>query len=148
MLRKLFILLAMTFMVLPFASQADGPAVVATHIWIREAPQGESVMTGYLTLDNLSSQKLMLVSVASPDFDSVVIQRSATPEDRDKGQPVANLTIPAHKNFVFTPAGYQLLLTKPLKRLFDGDLVTLTLTFSDHSSLTIIAPVRYDQPRN
>ncbi|HVC37947.1 MAG TPA: copper chaperone PCu(A)C [Gammaproteobacteria bacterium] len=148
MLRKLSMLLTMSFALLPCTSQADGPAVAASHVLIREAPPGVNVMASYLTLENLSGQTLTLVNINSPDFKSVVIHHGVLHDDTDKTQPVANLSIPAHKNYVFAPDNDYLMLTKPVKPLFDGDLVTLTLTFSDHSSLTIMAPVRRDQPRN
>jgi periplasmic copper chaperone A len=148
MMRRVLMLLAMTVAAFPFSGQADGPVVAATHVWIREAPAGMADLAGYLTLQNLSSRTLTLISVTSPDFGSIFIQHSTAKDGELDTQPVTNLAIPAHKVLVFASGGYQLTLTKPVKRLFDGDLVTLTLTFSDHSSLTIMAPVRSDRPQN
>lgn len=148
MLRKSLLLLSMAVAAFPFVSHADGPAVAATHVWIHQAQQRAGAMQGYLTLENLSDRTLTVVGITSPDFDSVAMQRDLPQAATGSAQPVANLTIPAHKNFVFAAGGYQLLLTKPVKQLFDGDLVTLILAFSDHSSLTIMAPVRRDRPGN
>ncbi|MGA9851943.1 MAG: copper chaperone PCu(A)C [Gammaproteobacteria bacterium] len=148
MLRRIFISLFMALSLMPLVSHADGPAVAASHVWIREAPPGVSVMAGYLTLENLSDQTLTLASVTSPDFGSVMVHKSVQHGDMESMEPVVNLGIPAHKSVVFAPGGYHLMLMKPVKQLFDGDLVTLTLNFSDHSSLTIMAPVRSDQPQS
>ena len=148
MARKLFLFLAMAIAALPLAGQAEGPTAAATHVWIGEDTSGAGNMAGFLTLQNLSSQALTLTSVSSPDFDSVMIEGQAAPAGKDEMQPVAKLTIPAHQDVVFAPDGYKLMFTKPVKRLLEGDLVTLILTFSDHSSLTIMAQVRHDQPQS
>jgi len=148
MLRPLAVLLLTVFGVLPLAIRADGPGVSATHVWIGAATPDTDVKTGYLILENLSNQTLTLVTISSPDFQSVVIRRGTPDEDKDKQQPISNVSIPAHESLTFAPDSYYLVLTKPVKRMYDGDLVTLTLTFLDHSSLTIMAPVRHDQPDN
>ena len=49
---------------------------------------------------------------------------------------------------MFAPGGYHLMFMQPHKRYYDGALISVTLAFSDHSSLTILAPVRRDAPRN
>lgn len=148
MLRKICISLYIALALIPFAGHADGPTMAASHVWIREAPPGVTVMAGYFTLENLSGQTLTLISVASPDFNSVSVHRSVQKNGTDSMEPVANLAIPAHQSVAFAPGGYHLMLMKPVKQFYDGDLVTLTLTFSDHSSLTIMAPVRRDQPQH
>ncbi|MGH8403048.1 MAG: copper chaperone PCu(A)C [Gammaproteobacteria bacterium] len=146
--RRIFISLLVALSLIPFASHADGPSVAASHVWIREAPPGVSVMAGYLTLENLSGQTLTLVGVTSPDFRSVMVHKTVQLNGMDSMEPVTGLAIPAHKSVVFAPGGYHLMLMQPVKRLYDGDLVTLMLTFSDHSSLIIMAPVRRDQPQH
>jgi periplasmic copper chaperone A len=133
---------------LPLAVHADGPSVSATHVWIRTSIPETDTMTGYLVLQNLSSQALTLMAISSPDFKSVVIRGGQSDTESDKVQKLANVNIPAHESLAFTPDNYYLMLTKPVKKYYDGDLVTLTLAFSDHSSLTIMAPIRTDQPKN
>ena len=146
--RKLFSLLLLTAVLAPFASHADGPSVSASHVWIREPPPDVEVMAGYLTLTNNTDKALTLDSVSSPDFGSVAVHRSVQKNGMDSMEVAANLNLPAHQSVSFAPGGYHLMLMQPVKRFFDGDLVTLTLTFSDHSSLTILAPVRRDAPQH
>ena len=130
------------------AVRADGPSVSASHVWIRQAPPGVEVMAGYLTLTNNTVHALTLSSISSPNFGSVAVHRTVQEHGMDNMQPVESLTLPPHASVVFAPSGYHLMLMKPVKPLFEDDLVTLTLTFSDHSSLTILAPVRRDSPRS
>lgn len=148
MTRKIFIALFMALSLVPFASHADGPTVAASHVWIRAAPPGVKVMAGYLTLENLSDQTLTLIGFTSPDFGSVMVRNSLQKGVTDSMAPVTNLAIPPHKSIVFAPGEYRLMLMQPIKQLYEGDLVTLILAFSDHSSLIIMAPVRHDNPQH
>lgn len=140
------VLLLILLTLAPFASRAQGPSVSASGVWIREAPPGGEVMAGYLTLTNHTGQTLALTSASSTDFGSVAIHQSVQHGGSESTQPVPHFVIPAHQSVTLAPGGYQLMLLKPARRLFDGDLVTLTLNFSDGSALTIMVPVRRDAP--
>jgi periplasmic copper chaperone A len=144
--RKFIVLLVTIIGLLPLAARADGPGVSATHVWMRMAKPGTDTMTGYMVLKNLSNQTLTLTTISSPDFESIEIHRDTN--DMSNRLRVADVSIPPRASLSFAPDGDYLVLIKPVKKLYDGDLVTLTLSFSDHSSLTIMAPVRRDQPEH
>ena len=148
MLRKLPPLLFAAFFFMPITVNAEGPVTGVSHVWIREAPPGVQQLAGYFTLENFSNRPLAVVRITSPDFNSVMMYRKLQHSNRGELEPVTTLGIPPHKSIVLVPGGAHLILIKPRKRFFDGDLVTLTLRFSDHSSLTIMAPVRRDNPRH
>lgn len=139
-------LLLGALLVAPLAGHAAGPSVSASNVWIREAPPGVESMAGYLVLTNHTDQPLALAAVSSPDFAAVTIAANAPHAGTAGPQTVAHVTIPAHRNVALAPGSNHLLLSKPIKPLFDGDLVTLTLNFSDGSALTILAPVRQNAP--
>lgn len=117
---------------------ADGPSVNASHVWIREAPPGTEVMAGYLTLTNQTDRALVLDRASSQDFGAVTLQNGT--------RTVKALTLAAHASVKLAPDGDYLVLTRPVKTLYAGDFVTLSLTFSDGSSLTILAPIRRSPP--
>lgn len=142
MLRRLCLALLM----LPLAAFADGPSVSASHVWIRQAPPGITVMAGYLSLQNLTAKPLELKSVTSPDFGTVEMHRSFVKDGQEQMEPVSSITLPVHGGIEFKPGGYHLMLMQPKKNLFAGDMVTLDLSFSDGSELAIMAPVRRDAP--
>jgi copper(I)-binding protein len=146
MARCLGVLLLPCLMFAAGAAHAEGPSILASHIWIRQAPPGVEVMVGYMTLTNQTSQALALDKVTSPNFGEVALHRTLRQNGMDSMQPVKSLVLPAHASVVLAPGGYHLMLMHPLKPLYDGDLVTLSLMFSDRSSLTIMAPVRRDTP--
>lgn len=146
MSKKLAPVLIGIILLAPFASRAAGPSVTASSVWIREAPPGAEVMAGYLVLSNHTDQAITLKGVTSPDFRSVAVHQSMQHNGTDNRPPVTHLVIPARHHVTLAPGGDHLMLMKPAKRLYDGDLVTLILNFSDGSSLTIMAPVRREPP--
>lgn len=130
------------------ASGSDGPAVSASHVWIRTAPAGVQVLSGFLTLENLTDKPLHIVSVTSPDFASVAIGSSAVADQPQKPSEPATVTLKPHQPVALKPDTDHLLLLQPHKRLFDGDMVTLIFNFSDGSSLDLLVPVRSQSPEN
>lgn len=145
-MRKALAVLLGASLLMPFALRAAGPSVSASRVWIREAPPGAEVMAGFLVLTNHTGAALTLTNITSPDFGSVAVQQSRQTGGVRGAQSGAPLGIPAHQSVTLAPGGEQLLLQKPAKPLYDGDLVTLTFNFSDGSALTIMAPVRQDAP--
>ncbi|MBU6509576.1 MAG: copper chaperone PCu(A)C [Gammaproteobacteria bacterium] len=105
-------------------------------------------LAAYLTLTNHTGETLTLSNVSSTDFNSVTVHRTLQNNGMDSMVAVPHLSIPAHQSVKLAPGGYHLMLMQPIKPLYDGDLVMLTFTFSDHSSLSIMAPVRRDAPQS
>lgn len=142
------IFLCLLLLLIAGGANADGPSVTASRVWIPEAPPGVEIMAGYMTLTNQTDQVLTLDKVTSPDFSDVTLHQTLQQKGMDSMQAVKPLPIPAHNSVVLAPSGYHLMLMHPVKPLYGGDFVTLTLTFSDQSSLTIMAPVRRDAPQS
>ena len=139
---------ALLLVSLPLVALSAGPSVLASKVWIRQAPPGVSVMAGYFTLQDLTDKPLDLKSVTSPDFASVEMHRSFVQDNQEHMEPVPSITLPAKGSVEFKPGSYHLMLMQPKKNLFAGDTVTLTLAFSDGSELTLLAPVRRDPPQH
>lgn len=144
--RRLLAPLLLCAALLPLAAAGDGPSVSASRIWVREAPPGVTVLAGYFVLQNLTGKPLTLTSASSREFGMVEMHRSVSRNGVESMEPVASADIPAGGSIDFKPGGYHLMLMQPKKNLFAGDLVTLTLNFSDGSILTLLAPVRRDPP--
>jgi len=138
----------LSLLLLPIAAWSAGPSVNASHVWIRQAPPGISVLAGYFLLHDLTDKPLELESVTSPDFASVQMHRSFVKDGQEQMEPVPSVTLPAHGSVEFKPGDYHLMLMQPKRNLFAGDVVTLTLEFSDGSELTLMAPVRRDPPQH
>ena len=110
--------------------------------WVREAPPMAEVMAAYLTLHNHSAKTYTLTSVSSPDFERVEMHRTEQHDGMTTMLPVSRVILSANGSVSFQPGGMHLMLMKPKKHLMVGNSVSLTLLFSDESSMTITAPVK------
>ncbi|HEY3859644.1 MAG TPA: copper chaperone PCu(A)C [Gammaproteobacteria bacterium] len=146
-MRQLLLLLSLLGILSPLMA-ADGPSVRASQVWIRQSPPGVDVLAGYFSLTNLTDKPLTLNAVQSPDFGSVEMHRSFVKDGVEQMEAVPNVVIPAHGSVEFKPGAYHLMMLQAKKNLFAGDMVSLTLSFSDGSQLAILAPVRHDPPQH
>jgi len=126
---------------------AGGPTVSASHVWIRTAPDGVHVLSGFLTLENHTGKPLKITSISSPDFKSVDIG-AAKMDPQHAALPLNSVTLPPHKTLTFKPGGTHLRLVQPHRKLYEGDMVSLTFNFSDGSSLALLVSVRGQAPTN
>ena len=110
--------------------------------WAREAPPNAAVMAAYLTLHNHSPKTYTLVSVSSPDFERVEMHRTEQHDGMTKMLPVTRVILSTNGSVSFQPGGIHLMLIKPKKILKSGDSISLTLFFTDESSLKISVPVK------
>jgi copper(I)-binding protein len=144
-MRRGYSLLALVLVAAPLFA-ADGPSVQASHVWVRPAPPGVTVLAGYFTLENLTDAPLKLTGATSPEFAAVEMHQSTVKDGVESMQAVDSVTLPAHGKVEFVPGGYHLMLMQPKKDLGIGSMVTLMLTFSDGSELAILANLRRDPP--
>lgn len=110
--------------------------------WVREAPPTAKVMAAYLTLHNHSAKTYTLSSLSSPDFKQVEMHRTEQHDGMSKMILVSRVILSPKGSVNFQPGGMHLMLMNPEKRLKQGDKVTLTLTFTDESSIQVSLPVK------
>jgi len=116
------------------ASAADH--VHASHGWIRVLP-GTLPAGAYVTLQNDGDQPVALNGARSTVYADVMLHRSSTEGGMSRMAMVDTLDIPAHGQAALAPAGYHLMLMQPGTPVKPGDTVTLTLTFTDGSTLPV-----------
>ena len=108
--------------------------ITASQAWIRVLP-GALPAGAYVTLQNSGSQATALTSASSADYARVMLHKSTTTGGMSRMQRVASLPIPAHGKAVLAPAGYHLMLMQANHPVKPGEVVKLTLTFSDGTTL-------------
>lgn len=108
--------------------------ITASHAWIRVLP-GALPAAAYVTLENSSDQAAALTAASSTDYARVMLHESTTAGRMSRMLPVASLPIPAHGKAVLAPAGYHLMLMQATHPVKPGDIVKLSLRFSDGSTL-------------
>lgn len=134
--------LSLLFVANAWAAAPDG--LEAHAAWVREAPPNARVLAAYLQLHNHGDKMVTLVSVESDQFERAELHRSAEKGGMASMAGVSQVMIPKHGKVAFKPGGLHIMLIKPSHALHVGDIVDLTLTFSDGRSLGITAEVRRD----
>lgn len=133
---------AIVFLLFLASSSAVAGKLEIHDAWVRETPPNAAVMAAYLTLRNHAAKTFTLVSAASPDFNRVEIHRTEQSDGMTKMFPVSRVMLSTNSSVSFQPGGMHLMLMKPKKRFKAGNSISLTLFFSDESSLNISVPVK------
>jgi len=68
--------------------------------------------------------------------------RTEQPDGMTKMLPVSRVILSTNGSVSFQPGGMHIMLMKPKKTLKSGDSISLTLFFTDESSLKISVPVK------
>ena len=110
--------------------------------WVREAPPNASVMAAYFSLHNHAAKGKTLVNASSPEFKRVELHRTEEHDGMAKMIAVHNLKLDGKSSIDFKPGGLHIMLINPKKSLKAGDSISLTLHFTDESSLKINVPVK------
>ena len=110
--------------------------------WVREAPPNVSILAAYLTLENHAGEARVLKQVTSTAFGHVEIHRTEMHDGMAHMIMLPEISVPPHDTLVFQQGGLHLMLFDPKHPLKAGDSVSLTLHFSDGSTLEVNAPVR------
>lgn len=121
------------FFMLPPAGRAE-PPVTVTNAWFRymlpELPAG-----GYMTLNNHSSQPMVLEGASSTACGTLMLHRSEESGGVDRMVAAGKITVPPHGTFRFAPGGYHVMCMHP--RMHIGERVTVTLKFADGGQIPV-----------
>lgn len=124
------------------ASTTAADSVSVGDPWVKAAESGMSAAFGDLT--NAGTEDVTVVSVTTPA--SPMIELHETVEN-ESGEMVmrekdGGFTIPAGGEMLLEPGGNHIMLMDLAEPLVPGAEVTLTLTFSDESTVELTAPVK------
>lgn len=108
--------------------------VTATHGWVRILP-GSLPAGAYVTLTNHGEQPVALIGASSAAYGEVMLHKSSTAGGVSRMRMVKSLHVPAHGTATLAPGGYHLMLMKAIRPIKPGDIVKMTLRFSDGSTL-------------
>ncbi len=116
--------------------------LILTDAWIKNLPPVVPMRAGYMSLTNISTSNVKIVSVESEKFSSIEIHTSVEKNGMINMQKIDALSIGAGETIRLKPGGIHLMMVDPVKTLSTGDLVAITLTFDDESTLTVLMEVR------
>ena len=124
-----------------FSAAAFAADLTISNGWIRLLPAGVPA-AGYFELHNSGRTAAELVGARSPAFGHTMLHRTAEDKGRSTMTHVHEVKVPAGGKVVFSPGGYHVMLTKPMRELRIGDKVPVTLEFGDGEKTTAQFEVR------
>ena len=123
-------------------NSAFAEALTISNAWIKNLPAVVPMRAGYMTIANNTSQSIEIIEVESEVFTAVEIHETIEKDGMMSMQPVSTLTIASGMTTKLAPGGKHLMMMKPEPILKPGDLVTVTLKFSDGNTQTLQMTVR------
>lgn len=133
-------LLVLAF-VTSFSAQAADKLQVKD-AWIPEMPPVSRVLAGFAQFVNPTSKPIEIVSLSSPDFNSIEMHLSKEVKGMARMIPQKSLTVQANDKLTLKHGSYHLMMFNPVKRFKAGDVVTINAELANGEKLSFNAVVR------
>jgi copper(I)-binding protein len=143
-INKLSVVFVVTVSLMVGASFANElPAkVTVENGYVRGLPPGQTVTAAFMRLLNHSDEAMTLVAGSSNRSKNIEIHTTRHHEGMMHMEKVASVVIPAGGEFEFVSGKYHLMLVDLIRPLSDGEMVDISLSFSNGSELAVRLPVR------
>jgi copper(I)-binding protein len=123
------------------AALAEASEVKVSDAWLRALPAGLPA-GGYFTLHNNEAKPLTLTGAKSKSCGMLMLHKSSDMSGMMHMEDVSKVDVPAHGTLKFAPGGYHLMCMEPSADIKPGRTVSITLIFSNGSSVTSPFAVR------
>ncbi|WP_413718697.1 copper chaperone PCu(A)C [Silicimonas sp. MF1-12-2] len=105
------------------------------------APPGARAHAAYFTLTNAGDEPRELIGIGAEGYAMAHLHRSEHRDGVATMSPIDALQVAPGQSVVLAPGGLHVMLMNPEGRASEGDIVVLTLEFSDGTSLNVPAVV-------
>lgn len=130
------------------AACAREPVLDVEDAWIREAPEGATVLAGYMRVVHRGhGADFELVGADSPHFGRIELHATRTDGERMRMEQLDTVALVGDATR-FEPGGLHLMLMAPDGEVRSSDLVPVQLHFSDGRSIDVDFEVRDMRPRS
>lgn len=121
---------------------AKPSAITVSNAWIRPAPPGADTLAAYMTLDNKSQEKRVLIGAEGPIFSDIMIHGTSMTDGVASMSHLEDVSLAANSSLTFAPMGMHLMLMEPERDLSIGDQIPLRLRFKDGTSVDAVFTVQ------
>lgn len=127
---------------LPLLSFAADSTLRIDDPYVRLTPPNAPASGAFMLIANDGNENRLLLKAQSPVAKTVELHTHTNDNGVMKMRPVEHIEIKAKGQTALKPGSYHIMLIGLKQALNEGDLVPLTLSFDDGSTLQIKAPVR------
>ncbi|MFP4154736.1 MAG: copper chaperone PCu(A)C [Halothiobacillaceae bacterium] len=110
--------------------------------WVPEMPPGAHAYGAFMVLENPDDEVVSLVRAEAPGFSKIELHESVNVDGMHRMIEMSEIEIPPAGQTLLQPGGYHVMLIGPQTPLAAGDVVPITLHFSDGSVMQVDAEVR------
>ena len=128
--------------VLSFSASASDGGLAIHDPYVRLAPPGIKTTGAFMVIANAGGKDISLVEAESPVAQTVQLHNHINENGVMKMRQVPSIDVKANAQAELKPGSYHIMLIDLNKALTEGDLVPITLKFSDGQKKVIEAPVR------
>lgn len=122
-----------------FASDSD---LRIDEPYVRLVPPGIKTTGAFMVIHNAGSKDISLVEAGSPVAQTVQLHTHINEDGVMKMRQVPRIEVKAAAQVELKPGSYHIMLIDLNKELKEGDLIPITLKFSDGQKKVLEAPVR------
>jgi periplasmic copper chaperone A len=123
-------------------AEIDQTDVVIRDGWVQETPASQTITAAYMVIENRSDADLTLKAASSPAARVIELHKMELTDGLMKMRRVDSIDIPAGGMVELKPGGYHLMVIGLNHQLREGELVSLTLQFSNDVRKSIRVPVK------
>ena len=125
-----------------FTTNALAQEILVKEAWIRGVPPSAKSTAAFMTIQNTGSVEMIINSADSEVAEIVQIHTMEQVGEVMKMKELSELRVPANGQISLAPKGYHIMLIGLLKPISEGEVIPLSLNFSDGSIVTVEAVVR------
>lgn len=129
-------------LLLPFAATASDTELTIHDPYVRLVPGGIKTTGAFMVITNAGAKDVSLVEAASPAAQTVQLHNHINENGVMKMRQVPSIDVKANAQAELKPGSYHIMLIDLNKELKEGDLVPITLKFSDGQKKALEAQVR------
>lgn len=136
---SLFVLL---ITVLTASISQAASVLVIQQAWVQEGPPNTRVLAGYMKMQNISEEPMLITAAQSEQFAKVEFHRSVQSDGITLMVKHQTLTIDPGNTLILKPGGFHLMLMEPKYSLKAGDWVEVSLTLADKTVIPLSMQVQ------
>ncbi len=122
------------------------PGANVSGAWVRSPPPGMTMTAAYFELQNVGTTPLVVESISSADFGSVMLHETVYHDGTAGMRHLAGLTLPPGETFRAIPGGVHVMVGDPHSDLRTVKAARFELHCAGGSSLSYSAPVLRSAP--
>jgi len=116
-------------------------AITVTDGYVKASIPGTDITASYMTLSNTSDKAITLQKVSSTISDRIEIHEHSMANGMMRMREVGEITIKANSKVTLQPSGLHLMIFSLKQSVKEKNVIPLTLSFSNQSTIDIQLPV-------